>query len=138
MKTLVLETLLKPLVPLFIVFALYMFFRGHNHPGGGFIAGLIAVIPLMIHAIAFSPNKTVAVYKVKPFFLATGGLLLAVISGMFSLIKGSVFMASLWPENEMPVFGKIGTPILFDLGVFLVVAGFVLKVTFLFAEKDQK
>ncbi len=138
MKTLVLETLLKPLVPLFMVFALYMFFRGHNHPGGGFIAGLISVIPLMIHAIAFSPKKTVAIYKVKPFFLATGGLLLAVTSGLFSIIKGDLFMASLWPEYKIPVLGKIGTPILFDMGVFLVVAGFVLKVTFLFAEKDQR
>jgi len=138
MKTIVLETLLKPLVPLFVVFALYMFFRGHNHPGGGFIAGLIAVIPLMIHAAAFTPEKTVSVYKVKPFFLATGGLLLAVVSGMFSLIEGKAFLAAQWPDYELTVLSKIGTPILFDLGVFLVVGGFALKATFLFTERKVR
>ncbi|GAB3651973.1 Na+/H+ antiporter subunit B [Echinicola sediminis] len=138
MKTLVLETLLKPLVPLFMVFALYMFFRGHNQPGGGFIAGLISVVPLMIHAIAFSPEKTVAVYKLKPFFLATIGLLLAVFSGMFSLMRGQPFLAAQWPDFEVKILSKIGTPILFDLGVFLVVAGFALKATFLFAERKGR
>lgn len=137
MKTVVLETLLKPLVPLFMVFALYMFFRGHNSPGGGFIAGLISVIPLMIHSIAFSPQKTVATYKVKPYFMAVGGLFLATLSGMFAFLKEKPFMASLWPDEGILYLGKIGTPILFDFGVFLVVAGVVLKVTFLFTEKDR-
>lgn len=138
MKSLLLETLIKPLVPLFIIFAVYMLFRGHNNPGGGFIAGLISVLPLMIHAIAFSPQKTVAIYKVKPLFMASGGLLLATISGMFAILKEKPFLTPLWPDSSMPLIGKVGTPILFDLGVFFVVAGVILKVTFIFTQNIEK
>lgn len=83
MKTLILSTLLKVLTPLFIGFALYMFFRGHNNPGGGFIAGLIASIPFMLHAMVFGYEGTTRVFKIKPKLLASIGLLLALVSGLF-------------------------------------------------------
>lgn len=134
MRTLVLETLIKLLIPLFLLFAIYMFFRGHDHPGGGFIGGLIAVIPMMIHIIAFGPQKTREKYRIKPLLVAASGLLLATTSGMFALMKGDPFMTALWADYTFPFIGKVGTPILFDMGVFLIVSGVVLKVTFLFAE----
>lgn len=135
MKTLILSTILSILAPLFIAFALYMFFRGHDHPGGGFIAGLIACIPIMIHSMVFGFRNTEAKFRIKPKLIAMLGLLLALISGMFSLTKGDPYMTSIWVENKIPLIGKIGTPIFFDLGVFMVVFGVVLQITFLLTEE---
>jgi len=135
MKTLILSTILKALTPLFIGFALYMFFRGHDNPGGGFIAGLIASIPFMIHAMVFGYETTSTKFKIKPRVLAALGLLMAVISGSLSTIKGKTYLSSIWIKESLPLVGKIGTPIFFDLGVFLVVFGVVLQITFLLSEE---
>ena len=135
MRTLILSTILKALIPLFLGFAVYMFFRGHNNPGGGFIAGLIASIPLMLHTMAFGYRTTSRTFKIKPRLLAGLGLLLAFLSGMFSVIKGKPFLTPIWIEQKVPLIGKVGTPILFDLGVFFVVFGVVLQITFLLTEE---
>ncbi len=131
MKTLILSTILKILIPIFLGFSIYMFFRGHNQPGGGFIAGLIASIPYILYAMAFGVEKTSAMFNIKPMFMATLGLIMSTISGVFAMIIGLPFMKSLWLPEKIAIIGKIGTPILFDLGVFFVVSGVVLKITFL-------
>ena len=135
MKTIILSTILKALTPLFIGFALYMFFRGHDKPGGGFIAGLIASIPLMIHSMVFGYRETMRIYKMQPMLLAGIGLLLAMVSGLFSMFKGYPYLTASWAETEFPLIGKLGTPIFFDLGVLFVVVGVVLKITFLLTEE---
>jgi multicomponent Na+:H+ antiporter subunit B len=121
--------------PLFIGFALYMFFRGHDKPGGGFIAGLIASIPLMIHAMVFGYKATMKKFKIKPRVFAALGLLTAFLSGIFSVFQGKAYLSPVWIEAKLPLIGKIGTPIFFDLGVFLVVFGAVLQITFLLTEE---
>ena len=138
MKTLILATIIKALIPLFLIFAIYMFFRGHNQPGGGFIGGLIATIPFMVHAIAFGSGETVRIFRIKPIFAASAGLLLATLSGVCALVAGKPFMTALWSDTALPFIGKPGTPILFDVGVFLIVFGMVLQVTFLLSEEGEE
>lgn len=135
MKTLILATILRALTPLFISFALYMFFRGHDKPGGGFIAGLIASIPFMLHAMVFGYERTRRVFRIKPRILAALGLLMALLSGFFSVLKGQPYLTSSWVSQKLPLVGKIGTPIFFDFGVLLVVFGVVLQITFLLTEE---
>lgn len=135
MRTLILSTLLKVLTPLFIGFALYMFFRGHNNPGGGFIAGLIASIPFMLHAMVFGYEGTTKAFKIKPKLLGSIGLLLALVSGMFAVFNGKPFLSPIWVSEKLPIIGKVGTPLFFDMGVFLVVFGVVLQITFLLTEE---
>jgi multicomponent Na+:H+ antiporter subunit B len=135
MKTLILSTIIKILIPIFLGFAFYMFFRGHNQPGGGFIAGLIAAIPFMIYAMAFGVEKTNAIFKLRPMFMAILGLLLASVSGIYAMLMHKPFMTSLWIPEKVAIIGKVGTPILFDLGVFFLVAGVVLKITFLLTKE---
>lgn len=135
MKTLILSTVIKILIPIFLGFAIYMFFRGHNQPGGGFIAGLIASIPFMLYTMAFGVDKTNEIFKLRPMFMATLGLLLSAMSGVYAMIMQLPFMTSLWIPEKVAIVGKIGTPILFDLGVFFVVSGVVLKITFLLTKE---
>lgn len=135
MRTLILATILRILVPLFIGFALYMFFRGHDKPGGGFIAGLIATIPLMLHSMVFDYDVTARIFRIKPRLIAGLGLLLAFISGLFSPFSNQAYMTPIWVEEKLPIIGKLGTPIFFDMGVFFVVFGVVLQVTFILTEE---
>lgn len=60
MKTLILAVAIRMLLPLFILFSLYILFRGHNHPGGGFIGGLICAIGFIFHTMAHGPAHTMA------------------------------------------------------------------------------
>lgn len=138
MKTLILSTSFSVLVPLFIVFAIYMFFRGHDQPGGGFIAGLIASIPFMIYCITFGVEETKRRYRLNQLVIATIGLLIATLSGVFSLLLHRPFLSSLWTESGIPFIAKFGTPLMFDIGVFMVVFGMILQVTFLFTNDIER
>lgn len=135
MRTLIFLTILKVLTPLFIAFAVYMFFRGHNFPGGGFIAGLIASIPFMLHAMVYGHQVTSRRFKIRPRVIAATGLLFAFISGMFNVLQGEPFLTAAWIEEKLPLIGKLGSPTFFDLGVFFVVIGVVLQITFLLSEE---
>lgn len=138
MKTLILENIIKVLIPLFIAFGVYMFFRGHDQPGGGFIAGLIVSIPFMLHAISFGAAATYHTYRIKPVFVAGAGLFLALISGLMATWASKPFLTGLWAKAKIPFIEKVGTPVLFDLGVMMVVFGVVMQVTFLFAGDEAE
>lgn len=130
MITPILKTAVRLLMPLFFLFSLYLLFRGHNEPGGGFIGGLIASIGFVIHAMAYDSKITVRIFRLNPSLIIALGLLIALSSGLISMTMGYPFMKALWLDFYLPVIGRPGTPILFDLGVYIVVIGIVLKITF--------
>ncbi|WP_246070261.1 MnhB domain-containing protein [Mangrovivirga cuniculi] len=110
-------------------------FQGHDKPGGGFIAGLIAAIPFMIHSMVFGYDYTTKNFRINPRLIAGLGLLLAFISGMFAVFNFEPYMTPVWVEEKLPFIGKLGSPIFFDIGVFFVVFGVVLQITFLLTEE---
>jgi multicomponent Na+:H+ antiporter subunit B len=130
MKTPIIQTVINLLMPLFFIFSLYLLFRGHNEPGGGFIGGLIGAIAFVFHAMVFDSKETIRIFNLNPVRLIAVGLSLAVISGLFAVVGGDPFMTALWADFYLPVIGRPGTPILFDIGVFILVIGVVLKITF--------
>lgn len=128
MRTIILSTAIKVLMPVFLGFSIYIFFRGHSHPGGGFIAALITSIGLIFHMMAFGPEVTRKTYRLNAFRLMGWGLSCALVAAVFSLTLGGGFLEAQWIAIELPFFGKPGTPILFDLGVYLLVVGVTLKI----------
>lgn len=134
MNTLIVRTTLKLIVPLFMLASVYLLFRGHNLPGGGFIGGLIAAIPIVFHVMVYGTEKTKEIFRLNIFVLIGIGLLIAASSGLISMFLGDVFMTSLWGDFEIPLLGKPGTPIMFDIGVYLVVIGIVLRIAFAMSE----
>lgn len=131
MNSTILSTGIRILIPLFIIFSLFLLFRGHNAPGGGFVAGLVASIGFALYAINYGAERARQRFKLNPIMLIASGLLIAVISGLIPLLAGETFMKGLWyDEIEIPILGKPGTPILFDIGVYLLVAGTILKIIF--------
>ena len=137
MLSLILSTATRFLMPLLLLFSIFILFRGHNKPGGGFIGGLVAAAAFSLYALAYDTAAARRVLRVPPHVLIGIGLLLALGSGVISLITGSPFMTGQWGDLNLPGVGKVhlGTPLIFDIGVFLVVIGVALMDVFSLAEE---
>jgi multisubunit Na+/H+ antiporter MnhB subunit len=103
-----------------------MLWRGHNDPGGGFIGGLFAASAVVLYLMAFQEERTERLLRVPPRAALGAGLAVAVVSGLVGWgLSGAPFLTGQWAS----VGGlKLGTPLLFDIGVFLVVVGFTLTI----------
>lgn len=135
MTSLILSTATRYLLPLLLVFSVYVLLRGHNEPGGGFIGGLVAAAAFALYSIAFGVERAQRVLHAHPGLLIGLGLLVALSSGLASLLLGHPFMTGLFSTGSLPVLGKVGTPLLFDLGVYLVVLGATLTIVFALSEE---
>lgn len=130
MRTTILQTAINLLMPLFFLFSLYLLFRGHNEPGGGFIGGLTGGIAFVFHAMVYDSRITRRLFRLNPVRLIAVGLFLAIFSGVIALFAGEPFLSSLWADFYLPVIGRPGTPIVFDIGVYILVIGVVVQITF--------
>lgn len=137
-QSLILRTTGFFLLPLLLLFALFLLLRGHNAPGGGFIAGLVASAAIAVHLFAMSEAGARRVLRVDPRDLIAWGLILALAAGVIGLVSGQPFLTAHWLTVSLPVFGelKLGSPLLFDLGVFLVVLGTASTIIINLAEQD--
>jgi multicomponent Na+:H+ antiporter subunit B len=133
--SLLLRTATRVLMPLLLLFAVFVLLRGHHEPGGGFVGGLIVAMAFVLHAISFGIAASRRVLVVDPVTLLGIGLLVALASGMAALIQGRAFLTAVWTKVRIgPAALDLGTPLFFDAGVFLVVIGVVLTIVFTLAE----
>jgi multicomponent Na+:H+ antiporter subunit B len=137
MSSLILMTAARYLMPLMLLFSVYLLLRGHDGPGGGFIGGLVASTAFSLYALAYDVAQARRTLRVDPHLLIAAGLLAALAGGMLSLVFLKPFLTGLWVGRELPALGKVGTPLLFDTGVYLVVIGVVLIIIFELAEAPE-
>jgi multisubunit Na+/H+ antiporter MnhB subunit len=122
-------------MPLLLLFALFLLFRGHNEPGGGFVGGLVVAVALILYAISYGVSRARRALLVDPFRLLGVGLLVALGSGIPPALRGRPFLTSMWTTvggDRLAV--DLGTPLMFDVGVFFVVIGVVLTIVFTLAD----
>jgi multicomponent Na+:H+ antiporter subunit B len=131
MTSLILQTATRVLMPLLLLFGVFLLLRGHNAPGGGFAGGLVVAAAYALHSFAFGETAARRALLVDPSRLIGAGLFLALASGVWPLLKGEPFLTTLWLAPQL----GLGTPLIFDLGVFLVVIGVVLTMTFTLHEE---
>lgn len=123
--------------PFLLAFALFFFFRGHHLPGGGFIAGLLATGAFSLSLIVYGPSQVSRIWSGRLASLIPVGLLCSFVSGLMGPVwQGSPFMTGIWTEFSIPLIGSLGTPLLFEFGVFLVVTGVSGCLLMAFAGKD--
>jgi multicomponent Na+:H+ antiporter subunit A len=125
----VLQTGTRLLMTVLLLASLFMLWRGHNEPGGGFIGGLVAAAALVLYTIAYRQSGTEQMLRVAPRVLVGSGLAIALASGVLGVINGQAYLTGLWTSVDTgsgPL--KLGTPLLFDIGVFLTVVGVVLTM----------
>ncbi|MCG8587284.1 MAG: Na+/H+ antiporter subunit B [Pirellulales bacterium] len=130
MYSFILNTATRYLMPLLLLFSVFLLLRGHNEPGGGFVGGLAAAAAFTLFAIACGVEPTRRMLGFRPRTFMGVGLLCAGGSGLISMTQGLPFMTGMWSKVEIPAIGKLGTPLLFDVGVYLVVVGMVLIIVF--------
>jgi multicomponent K+:H+ antiporter subunit A len=125
---LILAVAARLILPVAIVIGIYMFLRGHNQPGGGFVAGLIVAIALLVQYMASGFGWTQARLRVDYHALIGAGMMVAGLTGLGAWANGLPFLTSaygyveFWPIEEF----EWTTASLFDLGVFLTVLGAVM------------
>jgi multicomponent Na+:H+ antiporter subunit B len=132
--SLILHLAARYLMPLLLLFSVFLLIRGHNEIGGGFVGGLVAAAGFILYAIANSVGAARRILRIQPQNLIAAGLLTALLSGVVGWLNGKPYMSGDWLDQPLPVVGKMGTPVLFDVGVYLVVIGVTLLIVFTLAE----
>ena len=139
MHSLILRTLAIWLLPALVLASFYLLLRGHQAPGGGFAAGLTAATGYVLLAIAHGPQRACDSLPLAPVALLALGLGVALLSALAALTLGAAPMTGLWWTLHLPRVGEIalGTPLLFDLGVYLLVIGAVTGFILSLTEEDH-
>ncbi|MBE2276913.1 MAG: monovalent cation/H+ antiporter subunit A [Rhodobacteraceae bacterium] len=124
----IVQVAVRFLLPLALVVALYIFLRGHNLPGGGFVAGLVVAIGLLLQYIASGFAWVEMRRRLSPHALIGAGILVATATGAVAWGFGRPFLTSTYGHVILPVIGDIelASAAAFDLGVFLCVLGAVV------------
>jgi len=139
MKTVILQIALPYIRFILIFFSVVTLLRGHNFPGGGFIGGLMASGAFIFQALAWDVSSSVKTLRISPAGLTGLGLLLAFLSTLPGIFNGKPFFTGTWVK--IPIAGdfslKLGSPLLFDTGVYFTVCGVVLLFIFTLMEEWQ-
>jgi len=126
----VLAVIARTMLPLALVVAVYLFLRGHNLPGGGFIAALVASTALILQYL--SDGSAMARTRIgwRYQMLLGVGILIAAFTGIGSLLFGYPFLTTSFAYVSLPVIGEfeLATAMLFDLGVFIAVVATVMLI----------
>ena len=135
--SLILRTVARLMLPLLIVLSVFMLLRGHNEPGGGFIGGLLAASAIILRVVSEGPRAALELLPINYLTLGAAGVFLSATGGLVGLLFGEPFLKGLWFAQEIPGVGKIGTPLLFDIGVYLTVIGITVHIALMLAEEPE-
>lgn len=137
MRTIIFRTIAPYLSALMVLFSIFVLLRGHNEPGGGFIGGLIAASALAIFGIACGVASVRRAIVFHPMGIAGFGLFIGAAAGIISLFNGQPFMTSQW--WYVKAFGveiPLSSPLIFDIGVYLVVVGAIGSIALALEERE--
>ncbi len=128
-RSLILAVVARYASPVLFAFAVLLFLKGHNAPGGGFIAGLLTAVALILSVLAFGREASRRRAAVFTRTIAVG-LCIAVVTATVPAILGYAFFTHTFEHVHLPLLGdmELASAALFDLGVYVVVVGNVLTV----------
>ncbi|MFU8783858.1 Na+/H+ antiporter subunit B [Aliidiomarina sp.] len=138
--TLILHAAARFLVPLQLLFSVFLLLRGHNEPGGGFIAGLVAAGAFTLYLFTFGSAVTRDLMRVDPRNLIGAGLFIGMISVFPAVLQGQPFLTAQWWPVMLPggTEIKLSTPLIFDIGVYLTVFGSVMLMMIALTEAEER
>lgn len=130
------QTLITVAAYFILAFSFYLFFAGHNDPGGGFIGGLMAACAFILIYIVFDRKKAQEAIKISFVPIIAIGLLLTIAVGFIGILFGQAYLEQFFDYFSFPFFGKVEltTALPFDLGIFFVVLAMAMVVTLTIAE----
>ena len=128
------------LLPIAGMVAVFFLLRGHNEPGGGFVAGLIVatavILQYLVGGTAWAESRT----RIHPQYWIGLGLLCAAVAGLSAWLGSRQFLSALAWHGTLPVIGEVhlSTVLLFDLGVFLLVIGATVLILVALAHQSRR
>jgi multicomponent Na+:H+ antiporter subunit B len=132
--SLILQTMMRVLLPLILVLSLFLLLRGQHAPGSGIASGLLAAAAVVLYIVVAGPTEAQRMLPISPLTLAALGLLTIGLWGSVNMIVGLPFLTSFWMGELFPGLGEMGTPTFVNIGVYLVVAGMISQGALLLAE----
>ncbi|WPP01797.1 monovalent cation/H+ antiporter subunit A [Pseudomonas sp. HR96] len=122
--------LVRLLLPVALVISMYLFMRGHNQPGGGFVAGLVMSVAFILQYMVAGTQWVEAQMRLRPLRWMGTGLLCATLTGMGALAFGYPFLTTHTAHLHLPLFGEVhvASALFFDIGVYTVVVGATLLI----------
>jgi multicomponent K+:H+ antiporter subunit A len=131
---------LRFLLPFMGIVAVYFFMRGHNLPGGGFVAGLIFATAVIVQYMVAGTAWVESHIKLRPHRWISSGLLLACGTGLGAWLLGFPFLTSHTAHLRLPLLGEVHIPsaFAFDLGVFAVVVGSTMLILVALAHQSVR
>ncbi len=137
--SLILKTATRLLAGMILVFSVYLLFRGHNAPGGGFAGALVAATGFAMVAMAEGAASVRQALRVDPARLMAAGMAMVIGSGLLSVFTGSPFLTGHWWQISLfsDMHLTIGTPFFFDLGVYAIVLGGILTLILALEEEME-
>ena len=133
MTSIILRTATRYMFPPLFVFSIYVLLRGHHYPGGGFVGGLFAGSAFALYSLAYSVRAARSLLRIDPRDISSVGLAVALLSGVPPLFCDNAFLTGTWWDLH---FVEIGTPLIFDIGVYLVVFGVLMTLVFSLGEEE--
>src|SRR5690606_15249985 len=111
------------MMPVLLMFSLFLLLRGHNQPGGGFVGGLAASSSIILMTLAYGADEVRERLRVDFLRAMFFGLAIALVAGIVGFVSGIAFQDALWWKPYIQGLGRLelGTPLLFDVGVYIVV-----------------
>ncbi|HAO26148.1 MAG: Na(+)/H(+) antiporter subunit B [Methylophaga sp.] len=137
-NTLILHTAALFLLPLQLIFSVFLLLRGHDEPGGGFIAGLVASGAFVLYLFAHGVASTREIMRVEPRDLLALGLLLGLAAMFPGMFHGEAFLTAQWWEFSLGETDiKLSTVLIFDIGVYFAVLGTILTIVMSLTESEE-
>ncbi len=127
---LILQSVTKVVVFIILTLSLYLFFSGHNNPGGGFVGGLVLAAAFVLLCLAFDIETVKEGIPVDFKLVAALGAFIVVTTGLISVFINKPFLNQTFKIVELPFFGEIelATVTIFEAGVSLAVVGVVVTI----------
>jgi len=122
--------LVRLLLPIAFVVSMYLFMRGHNEPGGGFVAGLVMSVAFILQYMVAGTQWVEAQMSLRPLRWMGTGLLFATVTGLGAMAFGYPFLTTHTAHLHLPLLGDIhvASALFFDIGVYAVVVGSTLLI----------
>ncbi len=129
MRSLILQTTAPIVLHLTMIFSLYILLYGHDQPGGGFIAGIMTSIGIVLQWVAFGTKEALKRFNWKWDNVFMVGLLISTLTGLFGYFSNGFLKSSIYKINLVLIGEiKIFTAFIFDVGVYLVVVGVLMFI----------
>jgi multicomponent Na+:H+ antiporter subunit B len=139
MISLILNRITRVVIHIILLFSIFMLFKGHNEPGGGFIAGLMASVAIVLIYIVYNAETVKQLMPISYPAMIGLGLLFAAGMGIGGILLGYPFLTQTFDYFHIPLVGEIelATALIFDIGVFLVVVGATLLIISTLGEGEK-